>query len=925
MIIALLVMVLLSMFVAASLSRVTNDAVITGNAYSHTAAFYAAQASLEKMSRDFSQVFVAKTAITSEDVDAIEADAPTIPGYSFVQDLVQLNAGQPPVTSTIPEGPYAGLVSLRDSWRLDTTARAADARNTDVKLTRTFYNHLVPIFQFAAFYDGDMEFFPGGTMNIAGRVHTNGNLYLNGADLHFGSAVTSAGEIVHDVARNGSSPFYSGDHVYVTNGSGSEKLVTKGSVTDGPDTKHNDSDVPDGTTNGTWETFRTQFNDNLIAHAPKLQLPIQVNGGDPVEVIKRGRSADSNVIAASRYYNKACIRVTLDDSQSRLPGGTGGRRLDGDANGLGGLTSATNRGYTPRVMKDGYQATRINGFRFFTGASYAGSSYYTSANPRQTWIKVELVSSNNADPGHPTTTDITEDFLSLGMTEKVTLPGSSGNVTFGDDRAILKMQRFTIPGAPLRVSSTTLFAAGQGTASPTVKSSKNVYTYDTAGSMPFSCVAYNSTTPSSSNYYLTGEDTNVLSPSTKKVKLNASSAIYQLVPVPIEMFDTREGLFHDSVGLTGSPTQASMDTQWTSLYVTNGLIPVRGVMSLIDVDVANLKRYVDGTWNSAFQNGLSSSDVPNADGRGLILYVSDRRGDADYDGVYDMENLFVTAPSSTETGAAQRGEDLSGANNPGEVQLTPDGQVQVDYTWESAPYSTSVESDWAAVSDHQYFRRAVRLINGTTLPGTSTKGFTLASENGVYILGNYNATGVSNSSGLSTPAQYQGTSVPASVVADAVTILSRSWNDGKSFRRPLDYYTSDGTYDRYVPSGYDTTVRAALLMGLSKSSSVTSPNQGGIANSSNPSANTQNLNGGVHNFPRFLEYWNTRCSYCGSMIGLFYSRVSNGTYKFGGGHVYSAPERNWTFDTNFLIPSQLPPGTPFLQYVQLTGFRESFT
>ena len=99
-----------------------------------------------------------------------------------------------------------------------------------------------------------------------------------------------------------------------------------------------------------------------------------------------------------------------------------------------------------------------------------------------------------------------------------------------------------------------------------------------------------------------------------------------------------------------------------------------------------------------------------------------------------------------------------------------------------------------------------------------------------------------------------------------------------------------------------------------------------------PSSGSQyGYSGGGNNFPRFLEYWtdlsnskNTRCNYCGSMIGLFYSRVSNGTYKFGGAHVYSAPDRNWTFDTNFLVPTQLPPGTPFLQYVQLTGFRESF-
>jgi hypothetical protein len=35
------------------------------------------------------------------------------------------------------------------------------------------------------------------------------------------------------------------------------------------------------------------------------------------------------------------------------------------------------------------------------------------------------------------------------------------------------------------------------------------------------------------------------------------------------------------------------------------------------------------------------------------------------------------------------------------------------------------------------------------------------------------------------------------------------------------------------------------------------------------------------------------------------------------------PRRNWSFDDTFLTPNKLPPGTPFFQYVQATGFRQS--
>ena len=498
MVIAMLVLMLLTVFVAASLSRVTNDAVISGNTFCHSLAFYAAQAGLEKMSRNFSQVFTSKTAITPTESAAIRADEPTLPNFDFDQEITKLNAG-PPTVSAIPEGPFAGLISLRDSWKLDVTARGACG--SDVKVTRTFYNHLVPIFQFAAFYESDMEFFPGGTMQIAGRVHTNGNLYVDGSDLHFGSAVTAANEIVVDVARNGTAPYYA-PNVWVTDGSGGEKQVTDGSVNNGPDVTNSDSDVPNGSVNTGWESFRARFNENLVAHAPRLQLPLQVDGTDPVEIIKRGRATDTEVVASGRYYNKACIRVSLDDSQSRLPGGTGGRRLDGASDGLGADADANgSRGYHPRQLNDGYRAVRFNGHRFYTGPSYTGAGYWPATPNRQTWIKVEIVTPNYDDPANPTTVDITEDFLALGLTARTgNIPGSAGNEQFGDPRAILRMQRYTIDGPPLRVDDASVWAAGDGTVTPSQLNvgagiNQDVYTYDST--LDISCVAWHATAASS--------------------------------------------------------------------------------------------------------------------------------------------------------------------------------------------------------------------------------------------------------------------------------------------------------------------------------------------------------------------------------------------------------------------------------------------
>mgnify|MGYP003490562777 FL=1 len=89
------------------------------------------------------------------------------------------------------------------------------------------------------------------------------------------------------------------------------------------------------------------------------------------------------------------------------------------------------------------------------------------------------------------------------------------------------------------------------------------------------------------------------------------------------------------------------------------------------------------------------------------------------------------------------------------------------------------------------------------------------------------------------------------------------------------------------------------------------PNQGG---------GDPRMNGGVHNFLRFLESWPTRLNYAGSLINLYNSHNNNGSFKCCN-KVYSPPTRNWVFDASFLDVNRLPPGTPYFQNIQMTGFQ----
>ncbi len=95
-----------------------------------------------------------------------------------------------------------GIVSLIDVYRLDATATMVvdDAGTTWTKtVSRLLSVARTPIFQFVAFFNDDMEITAGKDMNLTGRVHTNGDLYLapDGSTLSFASTyVRAVGDII---------------------------------------------------------------------------------------------------------------------------------------------------------------------------------------------------------------------------------------------------------------------------------------------------------------------------------------------------------------------------------------------------------------------------------------------------------------------------------------------------------------------------------------------------------------------------------------------------------------------------------------------------------------------------------------------------------------------------------------------------------
>jgi hypothetical protein len=83
-----------------------------------------------------------------------------------------------PSSMVVPPGePYEYLNAQKYAFRVHSIAYGPDSRPEAI-LDLEFNSRLVPIFQFAAFYNKDLEIHPGPPMTLAGPVHSNGDLYL---------------------------------------------------------------------------------------------------------------------------------------------------------------------------------------------------------------------------------------------------------------------------------------------------------------------------------------------------------------------------------------------------------------------------------------------------------------------------------------------------------------------------------------------------------------------------------------------------------------------------------------------------------------------------------------------------------------------------------------------------------------------------
>ena len=200
----------------------------------------------------------------------------------------------------------------------------------------------------------------------------------------------------------------------------------------------------------------------------------------------------------------------------------------------------------------------------------------------------------------------------------------------------------------------------------------------------------------------------------------------------------------------------------------------------------------------------------------------------------------------------------------------------------------------------------LRLLNGSSLQSSvagapTVEGLTVVTDQAAYIQGDYNTVAADW--------------VPAAVISDSLNILSNSWDDANCSGRGQAVCAWG---DREAAN---TTVNSAFLSGTSTTGGV----EGAL--------NTGGYNGGMHNFPRLHEIWtgggfsNKTLTIRGSFISLQEPDHVNGLWlqNTGGHWYYQQPIRNWSFETRFSDPSQIPPMTPQVNYLRQELFVRDFT
>ena len=341
----LLLLLLMSAMVVGFMLLVTEGQRLSGMNNEQSRAFYGAESGMEKLTADLGTLFGTTYAPTGPQVNAIASNPPVLPsstGVSYVDvlgastyriDFPKDNNGNPKASFnqiTSGSSPYQGMTALETTYTLTVAARTTTGG--EAKLVRTTQTVGIPLFQFGIFSETDLSFFPGPNFNFGGRVHTNGNLFLNSGgpagagptdtgktQLWLSNPVTAVKDIFRDCLSNGHPESAGGNHpgsVEITKGGGTFQALGfgQGSL---------NSCFGSGK-NSMWPTISASFNGNLRSGVRPLNMTISLLGSlSPIDIIRRpvaNENVSNSGVLGERYFSQASLKILLSDNAADITG-----------------------------------------------------------------------------------------------------------------------------------------------------------------------------------------------------------------------------------------------------------------------------------------------------------------------------------------------------------------------------------------------------------------------------------------------------------------------------------------------------------------------------------------------------------------------------------------------------------------------------
>jgi len=927
--------VLLSGVAAGLLFMVTSESKMGGNDMEANLAYYGAESGMEKLTADLAALYTAYQVPKNNQIQALTTFPPTsamVSGMTYnetitvplMPDGITPKSGFNTVSSGSNQGLYAEIVPM--------TMQVIASRpgGASANITRKVEVALIPVFQFGVFCGYDCSYFPGPDFSFGGRVHTNQSLFLaSGGSLVFNDKISAYQQIIADQLENGhaTSSGYGGT-TYVPKASGGCPLNTFPPPVGGNCVVLPDTDASwmggyptiGGAANGSFASLMGSFNGfvtNSTNGAKNMQLPFVSNScvsnpppcTDPISIVRKPLPLESpaSTLGSSRLYNKAQVRILMADTQADLHPERGAiadgqdfqfptaaaatvTLSSGALEYFGWATPGVN-GWVNPYTDAGLQNWTATGFPLIgeLTSNPTTMAQMSSAATGGPWIRVEYLNNAGAWVG------VTTEWLKLGFSRVFNNPPTAPGTNAVDANAILILQQ-------LRPTLGVAAAHGAGTQG-------NFYPinlYDAReGEMRDQNVA---NTTSGTKTYSSCSVNGIMN----AVEIDVGNLTRWLngtmgggttgANVNYTNFNGYVLYFSDHRGMLPS-------TNWSNGHQTPpGINGESGIEDVINSTQPLTSTTQDGILESLSYYTYSPEDV---DQNGFL----DNWGEKNIGYGFGINTNTIPKNSYKRINVANQGTATS-----------------VD----CASYDTATGALLTGNTDQEGManpvsgaRHVLKLVDGgmsgaglsyvPVMPAasgcvlnaanpTGCGGFTVVSENPVYVQGNYNSSAADPFWGTANNAiPNQANHSAASIIADSVTVLSNSWGDMNSLMFPT------------VPGNRGTGADAYYRMAVSGGKNVPFP-QPGFTNVSQDFG----TDGGLHNFLRYLETWNNTLHYDGSLVSMYYSEYNTGVFKCCT-TVYSPPTRNYYFDVLFLNPANLPPATPEFQDIVNLSYHQNFT